>query len=130
MSYAGQTKRDGRGRGVAGFWGGSDREHRRPRQQDDEMQDSQGLGWDGAGLFLAGLATGLTIGAGAALLMAPRSGVETRRDLVRGGRRVRAQATDVWEDLRDEMRFAARRGKRKVNRAVRDGRWAATEKVR
>jgi gas vesicle protein len=130
MVFGGQTKRDGRDRGVAGLWGRADRDSRRSRDEEDEMTEEEGLGLAGVGVFLAGLLTGLAIGAGAALLYAPQAGVETRRQLVRRGRRVKARAEDAWEDLRDELHHAARRSKRKVNRAVRDGRWAAAEKVR
>ncbi len=47
------------------------------------------------GSFLIGLA----LGAGVALLFAPRSGWETRRDLRRGARRVKDAAQGAAEDL-------------------------------
>ncbi len=89
--------------------------------------------------FLAGLA----IGAGVALLFAPQTGEETRRDLVRRGRRARLRAQEMAEDLRDKAddsyheararveegldsaRAAVTRGKTKVTRAVGSGRAAA-----
>lgn len=95
----------------------------------------------GAVSFLAGLA----IGAGVALLFAPQSGEATRRDIVRQGRRARLRAREFAEDLRDKAeetydgararvedgldsaRTAVRRNKRKVTRAVGNGRAAALE---
>lgn len=53
----------------------------------------------GTGTFLMGLA----IGAGLALLYAPRSGEETRREIQRGARRVRAAARGAAEDLSDSV---------------------------
>src|SRR5918992_1556360 len=46
---------------------------------------------------------GLAIGAGVALLLAPRSGDETRREIRRGARRARAAAHDAAEGLTDSM---------------------------
>lgn len=53
----------------------------------------------GIGSFLWGLA----LGAGIALLYAPRSGEETRRELGRGARRVRGAAQDAADELTDSM---------------------------
>src|SRR4051794_14975354 len=58
--------------------------------------------------FLAGLGVGLAVGAIAALLLAPRSGSETRRALGRRGRKVGAKARDAWEDLRIELEATRR----------------------
>lgn len=66
--------------------------------------------------FAAGIALGVLVGAGAALLFAPGSGADTRRALVRGGRRLRRRGHDAWEDLGDELRDAARRGRRALAR--------------
>ena len=52
-----------------------------------------------AGAFLLGAA----IGAGIALLFAPRSGLETREELRRGARRVRDRAEDLVEDATDRI---------------------------
>jgi gas vesicle protein len=88
---------------------------------------------------------GLAIGAGAALLMAPRSGVETRRDIRRRASRVRRAAkqavtdatdavTDTFDEARrrveekiDTARDAIDLKKRQVNRAMNAGRAAARE---
>ena len=63
-------------------------------------------------VFAAGVAVGTLLGAGIALLLAPRSGEETRHALRRGGRRISRRGHDAWEDLRDELRRAQRRAKR------------------
>jgi gas vesicle protein len=95
----------------------------------------------GIGTFLAGLA----IGAGIALLFAPRSGEETRRDLERRARRIGDQAQDlvsgvtesVGQTLQDakasvENRFDSARNavelkRRQVTNAVDAGRAAAQQ---
>lgn len=53
----------------------------------------------GVGTFLAGLA----IGAGIALLFAPRSGEETRRDIERRARKVGTQAQDFVSDVTESV---------------------------
>ena len=49
------------------------------------------------------LVVGLAIGAGIALLFAPRTGVETRRDLQRRARRVGGQAQDFVSEVSDSV---------------------------
>src|SRR5688500_4908689 len=94
----------------------------------DEIEEPSGqpyvrsLEWGDAGVFGAGIALGVLIGAGAALLFAPQSGSETRDDIVRGTRDFGFRATDAWEDLREELRHAATRGARRLRRGVRRGR--------
>lgn len=88
---------------------------------------------------------GLALGAGAALLFAPRSGEETRRDLRRRARRARRAAqqavsdaaesvSDTFDEARqrvedriDSVRDAIDLKKRQVNRAMDAGRNAARE---
>ena len=95
----------------------------------------------GMGPFLIGAA----IGAGLALLLAPRSGAATRRDIKRRAMRVRRAAehavsdvtesvTDTFQDARrkveeqiDSAREAIDLKKRQVNRAMNAGRAAARE---
>lgn len=62
--------------------------------------------------FFAGIAIGALVGAGVALLLAPQAGAETRRSLMRGGRRLTSRGRDAWDDLRVEMRRALRRRRR------------------
>lgn len=91
------------------------------------------------------LLLGVAIGVGIALLLAPRSGVDTRRMIGsrarRAGQRVRNVATDVADnvtsqvnEVRDRVtervgaaRNAVRRGQDQVLDAVDAGRYAASE---
>jgi len=57
----------------------------------------------------------LALGAAAALLLAPRSGAETRQALRNRGRKVGNKARDAWEDLRVELE-ATRRALRRRRR--------------
>lgn len=77
--------------------------------------------------FGAGLAVGLTLGAALAMVLTPRTGAETRAALRRSARRMGSRSRDAWDELRDELQFAARRGKRRVGRAIERGGWAAEE---
>ena len=99
----------------------------------------------GVGSFLIGLA----VGAGLALLFAPRSGAETRQALARGARRARRAAadkvadtvggvtdkvTETFESARQRVeekiertRDAIEEKKDLVQRAVREGRAAANQ---
>jgi gas vesicle protein len=95
----------------------------------------------GVGSFLLGV----TIGAVAALLLAPQSGEATRRDLRRGARRARRAAQDMAGDLStkvsdtfDQARDRVEQGidtarqaidlkKRQVTRAMEAGRAAAQQ---
>ena len=89
------------------------------------------------GSFLIGLA----VGAGIALLIAPQSGEETRRDIARQARRARDYADDVGDQLRnrigdardavtsrvDRAKQAVDLKRRQVERAVEAGRAAAQQ---
>jgi len=69
--------------------------------------------WQEVALFGAGLALGVILGAGGALLTAPRTGAETRAAL--GARAARLRRSGVrhsenaWDELRDELRQAKRK---------------------
>ena len=64
----------------------------------------------GIGSFIMGLA----VGAGLALLFAPRSGAETRRDLQRRAREVGDQAQDLVSELTDSVGNTFQQAKSKV----------------
>jgi hypothetical protein len=68
--------------------------------------------WKQLAIFGTGLALGIIVGAGAALLTAPRTGAETRLALRsragRLGRRTTRRGRDVWDDVRDEIDGARR----------------------
>lgn len=85
--------------------------------------------WQRVGIFGAGLAIGALLGAGAALLLAPQSGAETRDMIVTRVRRVRDRAGDTWGDLGDELRRAARRGRKRVRRGMTRTRWKAADAI-
>ncbi len=96
---------------------------------------------NGIGTFLLGLA----LGAGAALLLAPRVGAETRRVLGERAREMRDSAMDMVEEMTetvqssvadakgrvqdhvDEAKGRARRGKQSVEDAIVAGKSAAHE---
>lgn len=72
------------------------------------------LDWQHIAIFTVGAALGAAIGAGAALLFAPQSGARTRHNIARRGRHFRTRTADAWDDLRHELRYAARRGRKKL----------------
>lgn len=74
--------------------------------------------WGKIALFGGGLALGVLLGAGTALLTAPYSGLETRTRLRRRARRMRHDAVDRWDELRDELRDAARDARHRLGQRV------------
>jgi hypothetical protein len=72
--------------------------------------------------FLTGVAVGAAVGAGVALLLAPRSGRSTRRRILSKGRRFQRRGHDAWQDLARELHDARvrRRERKVVEREVRD----------
>ena len=58
--------------------------------------------------FLAGLAIGALVGAGVALLFAPRSGEETRQAVARRAKHLARDARDRYDDVKDKLRRARR----------------------
>jgi len=79
-----------------------------------------------ATIFTAGLVVGVAVGAGIALLFAPESGAQTRRAIIRRGRRVTLRGRDAWDDLRNEFRSALR-DRMRARRRRRAEREAAAE---
>ncbi|HEU5050403.1 MAG TPA: YtxH domain-containing protein, partial [Gemmatimonadales bacterium] len=63
----------------------------------------------GAGGLVAGVILGAIIGAGIALLVAPRSGEETRRQISR-------RAREFGDDARDRIGEASKRTRRELRR--------------
>jgi hypothetical protein len=76
--------------------------------------------WQDVALFGAGLALGAILGAGGALLTAPRTGAETRAALSARASRLRRSTVrhgqTAWDDLRDELRQAKRALKNRKRR--------------
>ena len=79
-------------------------------------REAEELDWQRIAIFAAGALLGAALGAGAALLLAPQSGAETRHSLARSGRHLRARTATAWDDLRHELRYAARTSRRKLAR--------------
>lgn len=131
MSFGGTVTRGRRGaRSRAGEDG--------PRRPPSSLGPSAGAGpatgvddgdidWERVAVFGTGIALGAALGAGVALLFAPYSGEETRAAIARRGARLAHQGRDVWDDLRDEFQWAARRGRRRLGRRVQRARWAAED---
>ena len=73
----------------------------------------------GSGTLALGVAAGLLVGVGLALLLAPQSGGDTRRMLRRGLRKAGNRGRDAWDDLRYEL-LHARRELRRARRLKRE----------
>ena len=97
----------------------------RPSKRTDDAE----VDWQRVAIFATGTLLGAVVGAGAALLFAPQTGEETRRDLARQGRRFRSRTADAWDDLRDELQWAARRGRRQLTRSLRGRRERRAERA-
>jgi gas vesicle protein len=68
----------------------------------------------GIGSFIVGLA----VGAGLALLFAPRSGAETRRDIQRKAREVGDQAQDLVSELTESVGNTFQQAREKVEGGI------------
>ncbi len=80
-------------------------------QYDRERGDS------GAG-FVLGLLSGVVLGVGVGLLLAPRSGAEIRQSLAQSASDLQRTATDSYNQVSHKVREAADRGRDMVNRAT------------
>ena len=85
--------------------------------------------WRQIGTLGLGVAVGVALGAGVALLLAPMSGEDTREFIGHRARRIRGRASDRWDDLRDELRYAAHRGRKRIRRSATRGKWAAEDAI-
>ena len=84
------------------------------------------------GTFLAGLILGGLVGAAVAMLMAPASGEETRRQIREKGMELRAQAEQQIEEarkraeeLQERSRVVLEEQKARLNQAIEDSKRAA-----
>ena len=80
---------------------------RQPDADEDE-EDAMAHEDRGTRTFLAGLAIGALVGAGVALLFAPQSGEETRRQVSRKAKHLAREARDRYDEVRDKVRRARR----------------------
>jgi hypothetical protein len=95
---------------------------------DEEVEEWLSAGsWRQTGAAAAGMFLGLALGAGLALLFAPRTGDETRELLGERARMMRGRAGDRFEDLRGDLGRVGKRGRRRVRRGVTRGKWAAED---
>ena len=99
------------------------------RPRGSPFRRSVSVDWEHVGLLGAGLLVGALVGAGAALLLAPQSGLETRSAIRRKARFARHRATDAWSELADELAAVARRGRRRARRAFRRARHKASDAI-
>ncbi len=80
-----------------------------PRQPRQSMRLARrSVRSNGTVMLVAGVAIGLAIGAGAALLFAPQAGADTRHDIARRGRRLGQRGRDAWDDLAYELKRVRR----------------------
>jgi gas vesicle protein len=75
------------------------------RDTRESAMDAEG-GNGKARTFAAGLILGALVGAGLALLLAPQSGADTRRDLARRARRLGNEARDRYDEAKRRVRRA------------------------
>jgi gas vesicle protein len=77
---------------------------------------------------LAGFLLGLAVGAGVALLFAPRTGDETRQQLKNTGRRLRAAAAERAEDLQEALSGRYERTRDRIEEGLESARNTLDEK--
>jgi gas vesicle protein len=84
-----------------------------------DHHDEQSAG--GSGGLIAGIVIGALIGAGIALLAAPHSGEDTRRQLSRRARGLRDDAAERFDDLSVRARRELKRRRRQLRDRLEDG---------
>jgi hypothetical protein len=135
MSYAPHTVRSQPGRTSSTADGGASRPSTSSRPAAWSRVRTAGAAvaesrdWARVGMFGAGIAVGALLGAGAALLYAPQSGLEARTLLRGRARRATLRAANRWDELGAELRGAARRSKRRLRRGVAKSRWRAADSL-
>ena len=73
------------------------------------------------GSLLAGITIGALVGAGIALLLAPQSGEDTRRELSRRARAIKDDAMDALDDASTRARREFHRRRRQLRDRLEDG---------
>ncbi len=73
----------------------------------------------GGGVFLAGMLMGAAIGAGLALLFAPKKGSDLRTQLAESARRARESAREAYQETAEKVGRAAARTASEVERTLR-----------
>lgn len=82
-----------------------------------------------AGSLLSGIVIGALVGAGIALLFAPRSGEDTRRELSRRARSARDDAMERLDDASTRARREFNRRRRRLRERLDDGVDAVKERI-
>lgn len=82
----------------------------------------------GSGGMIAGIVIGALIGAGIALLAAPRSGEDTRRELSKRARSMREDAMDRFDDASRRARRELQRRRRRLRSQLENGVEAVRER--
>lgn len=85
------------------------------------------LAWDRIGFFAAGVTVGIAIGAGAALLLAPRSGEDTRTLIRSRAQDLADRVADRRDRIRDDILWRSRQGRKALSRGLIRGRWSAED---
>jgi hypothetical protein len=108
MSYAGPASRGKRAPEMESSIAGHVQRSELTPQPANPRWPSRSSRRDQTTAFAAGIAIGLAVGAGIALLFAPQSGEDTREAIADRGRRLAHRGSDAWDDLRDELQDAMR----------------------
>ena len=80
--------------------------------------------------FLIGIGLGALVGAGVAMLLAPRRGEETRENLRAAAGRLKERAEELLDEVKERTREFAQTRKEILSEAIRAGREAAAERRR
>ena len=82
------------------------------------------------GAFFAGVIIGGLVGAATALLLAPQSGEETRRQLTKSSVDIRDRAQDSLEDARERAEATIADARRRAERIIEEARERAENMAR
>jgi gas vesicle protein len=72
---------------------------------------------ESGGGYLAGMFTGLAVGFGLGMLLAPRSGSELRQSIARSAGDLQRTAADTYQQASEKMRDVVDRGREVISRA-------------
>ena len=79
-------------------------------------RDEREYGGATAGQLMAGVVFGAAVGATLGLMLAPRTGRETRRIMAESGERMRKQAADAYQQASTSVNDMMNRGRTAVSR--------------
>jgi gas vesicle protein len=88
------------------------------------MTDQYGTTTEGAGGFLAGALSGLAVGLGLGLLLAPKSGAELRRDISQSAEDLKRAANESYQQVSGKVRDSYQQVSGTVRDTVERGREA------